>query len=98
MMKQTPGKRAAFTLVELRVVIAIIAILIAILLPVLQRVRRRDIVLDSPSVYHGYQDYSLHACDPKGNVDTGVTPTYGWFHARRPGNPSWSPPRRGIGF
>jgi prepilin-type N-terminal cleavage/methylation domain-containing protein len=91
-------RSTAFTLVELLVVIAIIAILISILLPVLLKVRRKAVVLASPIVYRCYKDNSLHVCDPKGNFDTNVTPSYGWFHARRPGNPTWSPSGRVIGF
>jgi hypothetical protein len=79
-------------------VIAIIAMLISILLPVLLKARRKAIVLASPIVYHCYQDNSLHVCDPKGNYDTNVTPSYGWFHARRPGNPTWSSSGRMIGY
>jgi len=88
----------AFTLVELLVVIAIIAVLIAILLPVLQRARRKAVVLASPIVYHSFQDNALRVCDPRGNYNIEVTPSYGWFHARRPGNPTWSSSGRTIGF
>ena len=98
MQGASKARSSAFTLVELLVVIAIIAILIAILLPVLQKVRRRAVVLASPIVYHCYKDNSLHVCDPKGNFDTEVTPSFGWFHARRPGNLSWSSSGRTIGF
>src|ERR1051325_1903195 len=88
----------AFTLVELLVVIAIIAVLIAILLPVLQKVRRKAVVLNSPIVYHSFQDNTLRICDPRGNYNVELTPSFGWFHARRPGNPTWSSSGRMIGF
>src|SRR5437660_957027 len=97
-MRKTPGNRAAFTLVELLVVIAIIAVLISILLPVLQKARRKAVVLASPIVYESPKDNTLRLCDPRGNYNMEVTPSYGWFHARRPGIPMWSPSGQKIGF
>jgi len=98
MQDASKPRSRAFTLVELLVVIAIVAILISILLPVLLKARRKAVVLASPIVYHAWKDNALHVCDPKGNFDTEVTPSFGWFHARRPGNPSWSSSGRTIGF
>jgi len=98
MKRFSPSRIRAFTLVELLVVIAIIAVLMAILLPVLQKVRRRVIVLACPIVYQGFEDNALHLTDPNGNYDILLTPSYGWFHAYRPGNIMWSPNGLRIGY
>ena len=83
-MNLAKKSHSAFTLVELLVVIGIIAILIAILLRVLQKVRRKAVVLTSPIAYHSWTDNTLRVCDPKGNFNMEVTPSYGWPFDRRP--------------
>src|SRR5437764_670689 len=60
---------AAFTVVELLVVVAIISVLVAILFPALQRVKRRAAVLASPVAFLG-TDSRIHLTDPAGGFDT----------------------------
>jgi hypothetical protein len=79
-------------------VIAIIAILIALLLPVINKVRRKAVVLACPIVYQSRDDNALHITDPHGSHDLAVTPSYGDASLRRPGNPMWSPSGQKIGF
>ena len=61
-------RRAAFTIVELLVVVAILSVLIAILFPALQRARRKALVLASPIAFIG-TDNRLHLTDPSGQAD-----------------------------
>jgi len=88
------SKRKAFTLPELLIVIAIIALLISILLPVLWQVRRRALVLACPIAYVG-EDKVVHLTDPYGKWDL----AYPDARAAQSYQPwvQWSPSGQGIG-
>jgi prepilin-type N-terminal cleavage/methylation domain-containing protein len=62
-------RRYAFSIVELLVVLAVIAVLVALLFPALQNPRRKAAVLASPIAYVG-ADQRIHLTDPTGGLDT----------------------------
>jgi prepilin-type N-terminal cleavage/methylation domain-containing protein len=87
----------AFTLVELLVVLAIIAVLIAIMMPVLHRARRAALVLASPIAYAG-KDGGVHMTDPGGGADLQVS---GRTEMRCPvchSPPVWSPSGQQLAY
>jgi prepilin-type N-terminal cleavage/methylation domain-containing protein len=98
MQGASKSRSRAFTLVELLVAIAIIAILIALLSTVLGKARRKAIILASPIVYHSFNDNALHLTDPTLGWDTKLFFEPTDAYDRRPGGVMWSPSGQKIGF
>src|SRR5947209_3449044 len=88
----------AFTLVELLIAIAIIAVLIALLLTVITKARRKAIILASPIVYYTANDNAFHMTDPTLSWDTMIFREPADPLDRRPGGVMWSPSGQKIGF
>ena len=88
----------AFTLVELLIVIALIAVLIALLLPVVVKVRRRALVLACPVAYVDYHDGQIHLTDLKFYHDFTVTSLKTQFGGPHIYRPMWSSMGQKIGF
>ncbi|HEV8378230.1 MAG TPA: prepilin-type N-terminal cleavage/methylation domain-containing protein [Tepidisphaeraceae bacterium] len=98
MAHRPESRSSAFTLVELLVAIAIIAILIALFAAVISKARRKAIILASPIVYYTPNDNGLHLTDPTLSWDTSVFCEPAASFDRRPGGQMWSPSGQKIGF
>src|SRR5688572_2170139 len=94
-----PKPPCAFSLVEVLVVIAVIALLIALLFPALARARRAALVLACPVAYVG-EDGALYLTNVSGTAELMVSRP-GWRVQSRDGPRSpvaWSPSGNRLAF